>query len=309
MTNSITNFITYSEFLQGIDTMSVKLNEVNEEMVSNNAIITPASAPSQYSQLMLINNQISQQDTYSSNVTALTNNLNSQMQTLNSSSTTLQSIKQNLIKLQNNTLSASDKKAIAQSIQSELKQVVAGLNGKSPEGSYTFSGSQTSKAAIVENSDGTYNYPGDGKVRQVSIGSCLLVGGNVPLSHVFSVSSTGQLTALNELARLANSVVAGKSVTSHQISSAIKTSSTAIENIGLASSKIGDTVENIKAVSKTNSQIQTSNKKMAAQFTNVDMASAAVSIQKYQSAIQMSSQAFVKIAQTTGMGLMKYINT
>lgn len=190
----------------------------------------------------------------------------------------------------NDTLSPSDRKALASSVMSLLQGAVQSANGDY-DGRYVLGGFQTDKPPFVLNTSGgspTVTYQGDGQAiqREILPGQTLQV--NVP-------GSTALPAVFSALAGLYNDLQSGASAST--ISGDIQTIDNAHDGLMVTQTTVGAAMDRVRAVQQT---IQTQGLTLTGQLSNLvdaDMAQAATDFSTRQAAYQAALSVAAKVIQ------------
>ncbi|WP_108650077.1 flagellar hook-associated protein FlgL [Dongshaea marina] len=288
----ITNYQMDQQMLLNMQRNWSDLNQVNMQLSANRRVLNPSDDPVASIQSMKLDQQLQQLSVYQQNSKRLGGALQTEDGILKSTDSLIQSIHENLVQLGDGALSPDDKKALGQSLQQKVDQLVSLMNSKDSSGSYIFAGSQVNTAPVVHNADGSFSFQGDGQKRQVTIGGGMTLDANDTLAELM-----GSPDGLNAIATLANDAAAGKSLSQQEMDEAGKACSDTLQSVDLVRNKIGGRLRAIESVGKANDAAKVSQTQLKEQLVGLDYADAVVRLNTYQITLQASEQVFTKLNQ------------
>lgn len=162
------------------------------EMATGKRILSPSDDPIAYSRINTLNDYINQLESYNANASTAENQLALMETTLDSMMDSLFKINELTKKASNDTLSDSDRDAIAKEMEASLDDLIGLANTKDSNGDYIFSGFM-SKVSPYSN-DGNFVYQGDQGQRQMQVGTGSFVTTSIPGYAIFDDVMTGNGT-------------------------------------------------------------------------------------------------------------------
>ena len=160
----------YNQSVFAIDNQQNTLATLQEEMSSGLKINSAEDDPVGESQVLSINQNLSDNTQWQSNVSDLQSRLGLENSALSSVSQILNKINGLAIEGNSGGLSDSDRQSIAQQLQQQLNQLVTQANTTDGQGLYLFGGTQSGSVPFTATSAGvTYN--GNSNVNMVTVGA------------------------------------------------------------------------------------------------------------------------------------------
>jgi len=188
------------DLLADMQQSQTAVNTALQEVATGKRVTVPSDDPAASADMVQNTIETANVDQYTQNV----NSMLSMVQTADSSLGSVVTSLTQAISLgtegANGTNNASNLQAIATQVQGILQSVVLQANA-SYQGTYLFSGTETSSAPYTASSSSSsgYAYNGNNDVNSVAVGDDLNVQVNVPGSQIFSNSSADVLGSLSTL--------------------------------------------------------------------------------------------------------------
>jgi flagellar hook-associated protein 3 FlgL len=151
----------YNTSVQTMDNQQAQLAQLTQELSSGNALSTAADNPLGAAQAVSLTMTSATLSQYSTNQTTALSSLQLEDTTLQSATSVMQSINSLLVEAGNQTLSDSDRSAMAQQLEGYRNQLLTLANTTSGTGTYIFSGFQATTQPFTNNVGGGVTYNGD----------------------------------------------------------------------------------------------------------------------------------------------------
>jgi flagellar hook-associated protein 3 FlgL len=152
-----------------MDNQQSELSQLYAEISSGQALTTPASNPLGAAQAVQLSMQGATLSQYASNQNSAATQLGAEDSTLGSVLQQLQQVNQAMESAGNQSLSDSDRSAIATQLQNLNTSLQTLANTQSPSGGYLFGGFQSNSQPFTLNSAGTVVYNGDNGISSTQI--------------------------------------------------------------------------------------------------------------------------------------------
>jgi flagellar hook-associated protein 3 FlgL len=203
----ITNLMTSQATINELATSYDALAQTQEEMSTGLKINQPSDDPYGASQVVDLNDQLSELTSYTSNVNDGTAWLNTASTALTSIDNSAQSVRELVVEASNGTMTPADLSSAAAEVNQLIDSIKASAN-TTYDGSYIFSGSATDTAPYQAGSDDTYQ-GNDGTISR-TIGPGTSVAVNTNLSTLLGNGTTpGDGGLLDTLRTIANDMQTG----------------------------------------------------------------------------------------------------
>jgi flagellar hook-associated protein 3 FlgL len=181
--------ISTNEFLLGslndLQAQQQNVNQLNREIATGEALLSPADNPGAAGQVVGLANQIGQLTYDTANGQAATQSLQSGVGALQQVTNLLVQLRQNAESIANGTSTQSDRQSAIASAQSTLQQLVQLANTQGPNGGYLFAGSRSSAPAFATLPTGQIVFSGDAAINQVQIAPSLAVASTISGQGIF----------------------------------------------------------------------------------------------------------------------------
>ena len=188
MIGRITNQMSSSMTLAGIESALDRLDTTQQELATGKRINQPSDDPSGTSLTLQLNTQLSNLNTYSNNVTDGTGWAQASSSAMTDVTNAVQRIRELTLEASNGTQSTADMQASAQEVNQLIDEIKQDANTQY-NGQYVFSGSATSTAPYQSGSNDAYAGNSGTISRQIGPGTSLAVNANLG-----SVLGSGQTT-------------------------------------------------------------------------------------------------------------------
>ncbi|AOV18455.1 flagellar hook-associated protein 3 [Acidihalobacter aeolianus] len=194
-----------------------QLTHTELQLSTGRKILTPSDNPAGAAQALNLQSAIDTNTQFQSNGNAATASLNLEQSTLQGVGNVLQSVRTLALQANNGTQTDASRASIAQQMSQDVQQLLAMGNTQNANGSYIFSGSQTSTKPFTQNPNGSFSYLGDSAQRYLQIDTSRQVAVNDPGSNVFMQipNGNGSFTATPATSNTGSGIIDPGSVTSN----------------------------------------------------------------------------------------------
>ncbi|SMC04633.1 flagellar hook-associated protein 3 FlgL [Sulfobacillus thermosulfidooxidans DSM 9293] len=285
----ITPIVLMNTLLQNVQTQYQRIGQLQEEASTGQRFQVPSDSPSRVTATMNLNTALAQTKAYETAATQAQNWLNTTSGALQNMQQIWQNVLNIAVEASNNTLTATDREALAIQVQQAQKALGQLLNTRY-EGTYIFNGYNSQTAPI--SSSGTTNFPTSQQLQTFQIGESSSVTVNLTGNENVGQPSGSNYfaTIYNDLSGLQLAITQGASASQTYIST-LKTDQSYLST---AQSIVGGRLER---VNQTKTQLQSLSfnlNQTIAQISGANMASVTVQLaqeeQAYQAALQSGAQ-------------------
>ncbi|WP_028963353.1 flagellar hook-associated protein FlgL [Sulfobacillus thermosulfidooxidans] len=285
----ITPIVLMNTLLQNVQTQYQRIGQLQEEASTGQRFQVPSDSPSRVTATMNLNTALAQTKAYETAATQAQNWLNTTSGALQNMQQIWQNVLNITVEASNNTLTATDREALAIQVQQAQKALGQLLNTRY-EGTYIFNGYNSQTAPI--SSSGTTNFPTSQQLQTFQIGESSSVTVNLTGNENVGQPSGSNYfaTIYNDLSGLQLAITQGASASQTYIST-LKTDQSYLST---AQSIVGGRLER---VNQTKTQLQSLSfnlNQTIAQISGANMASVTVQLaqeeQAYQAALQSGAQ-------------------
>jgi flagellar hook-associated protein 3 FlgL len=288
----ITESISSRNLLSNVSMLSERMERASEEASSGKKLLQLHDSPSGSSEMLQLNNLISQLDQYKANGDDSSFFLTVADSTLSSLYNLATAVFTRGSAAANSASDADTLAALASEIRSQRDQIFS-LANTQVRGRYIFAGSMVNSPAFAIAGD-TVTYQGNTEVNRVDISSGLQVQENIPGSTVFDpifASVTALLTAVEGGDQAA-------------IKSALGQFSSALSTINQVRSGLGVDLSKLQDADVTRQGLQDNIKSRQSQVSDADMIEAIAEVNRTQTALQAALSVGSLLGQKS---LMDYI--
>jgi len=174
--------ISTNEFMTGtladILAQETSVNQLNQQIASGQTMQTAVDDPAGAGLALSTAGQIQQLSFNTANAQSGAATIQNSLASLQGVGTLLAQIQSIAVQAANGTMNASDRAALAGTVNSALQQLVQLANTQSADGRYIFAGSQSGAAPFVVQSNGQVAFNGDADTTSIAIAPSL----SVPIS-------------------------------------------------------------------------------------------------------------------------------
>jgi len=306
MIGRITNQMSAQMTLAGIETSLDRLDTTQQELSTGKSINEPSDNPSGTALTLSLNTQLSNLNSYSSQVTDGTGWSQASTSALSDITNAVQRIQELTTEAANGTQTTADMQASAQEVNQLIDEVKQDANTQY-NGQYVFSGTATSTQPYASGSNDSYAGNAGQVTRTIGPNTTLAVNANLQ-----SVLGTGQTVSgqpagdgllLNTLRNVADAMQSGNSSAVNSQMSALTTNLNSLTGL---SANVGAIQDRLQMASSRIETMQTSDTQVLSNTQDADMASTEISYSTQQAALTAALQAGASIVQQS---LMNFLGT
>jgi len=165
----ISSYMISQRALHAILGQQNSLAETQLQLATGKRAINPSDDPASAARVLDLNRAIATVQQYQSNANTAKGRLELEDSLLSGATDLLHRAGELAVQGNNDTLSPSDKKAIATEVRQLLDQMVSTANAKNSSGEYVFSGYQADTRPFSLEASGRYGYNGDMGQRRIQI--------------------------------------------------------------------------------------------------------------------------------------------
>ena len=306
MIGRITNQMSAQMTLSGIETALDRLDTTQQELSTGKSINEPSDNPSGTALTLSLNTQLSDLNSYSSQVTDGTGWSQASTSALSDITNAVQRIQELTTEAANGTQTTADMQASAQEVNQLIDEIKQDANTQY-NGQYVFSGTATSTQPYASGSNDSYAGNTGQVTRTIGPNTALAVNANLQ-----SVLGTGQTVSgqpagdgllLNTLRNVADDMQSGNSSAVNSEMSALTTNLNSLTGL---SANVGAIQDRLQMASSRIETMQTSDTQVLSNTQDADMASTEISYSTQQAALTAALQAGASIVQQS---LMNFLGT
>jgi flagellar hook-associated protein 3 FlgL len=306
MIGRITNQMSAQMTLSGIETALDRLDTTQQELSTGKSINEPSDNPSGTALTLSLNTQLSDLNSYSSQVTDGTGWSQASTSALSDITNAVQRIQELTTEAANGTQTTADMQASAQEVNQLIDEIKQDANTQY-NGQYVFSGTASSTQPYASGSNDSYAGNTGQVTRTIGPNTALAVNANLQ-----SVLGTGQTVSgqpagdgllLNTLRNVADDMQSGNSSAVNSEMSALTTNLNSLTGL---SANVGAIQDRLQMASSRIETMQTSDTQVLSNTQDADMASTEISYSTQQAALTAALQAGASIVQQS---LMNFLGT
>ena len=306
MIGRVTNQMSAQMTLSGIETALDRLDTTQQELSTGKSINEPSDNPSGTALTLSLNTQLSDLNSYSSQVTDGTGWSQASTSALSDITNAVQRIQELTTEAANGTQTTADMQASAQEVNQLIDEIKQDANTQY-NGQYVFSGTASSTQPYASGSNDSYAGNTGQVTRTIGPNTALAVNANLQ-----SVLGTGQTVSgqpagdgllLNTLRNVADDMQSGNSSAVNSEMSALTTNLNSLTGL---SANVGAIQDRLQMASSRIETMQTSDTQVLSNTQDADMASTEISYSTQQAALTAALQAGASIVQQS---LMNFLGT
>ncbi|HEY1510394.1 MAG TPA: flagellar hook-associated protein FlgL [Solirubrobacteraceae bacterium] len=304
MIGRITNQMSSSMTLAGIESALDRLDTTQQELSTGKRINQPSDDPSGTGLTLQLNTQLSNLNTYSNNVTDATGWTTASTSAMTDMTNAVQRIRSLTVEAANGSQNTADMQASAQEVNQLIDEIKQDANTQY-NGQYVFSGSATGTAPYQSGSNDAYAGDNGTVTRQIGPGTSLAINANLG-----SVLGTGQTTSgqpagdgqlLNTLRNISDAMQSGDSTS---LNSDLSSLDTNINSLTGVAAQAGAVTDRLQMAASRIQTLQTSDTQVLSNTQGADMASTEISYSTQQAALTAALQAGASIVQQSLMNFL-----
>ncbi len=169
---------TQQMFGRGLESMqdvNSQLQKTQMQISTGKRLLTPSDDPVASARVVQLNQELSLNKQYQSNIDMAENRLTLQDDLLGSVNDILYRVRELTTQAGNGALSPEDKNTIAAELRQRLDQLAGMMNSKDASGEFMFAGYQGKQAPFVKDVSGHYRYQGDEGQRYIQVDKSVTV--------------------------------------------------------------------------------------------------------------------------------------
>ena len=195
----------YRQGIESFGSQQAKISKLQQQISTGVKINKPSDDPAASSRILELQEAVSIQEQYQTNISTAETRLNIQETALDSLGTISHRLKELAIQANNGTLDATSSRAIGTEVEGILQEMIALGNTRDANGDFLFAGFQNDTQPFTQTQTGSLShvvYTGDDGQRSLQVGETRQMTVDNPGNEVFLRLPSA--TALNELASVAN---------------------------------------------------------------------------------------------------------
>lgn len=305
MIERITNQMTTSMVLSGIESDMDQLNSTEQELASGKSINQPSDNPSGTSLTLQLNTDLSNLTSYSSNITQGTGWSDAQTSALSDMTSAVQRVQELVEEAANGSENQSNMSSAADEVNQLIAEIKQDANTQY-NGQYVFSGSATGTQPYQSGANDTYAGNTGSVSLEVGPSSSLTVSAD--LSGVLGNGQTvagqpggdGQL--LNTLRNIVDDMQSGN--TTSLSGTDLTDLGNSLNSLTGLSSTVGATTDRLQMASTRITSLQTSDTDALSNIEDADMAKTETTYSSQQAAFEAALDAGSSIVQESLMNFL-----
>lgn len=288
----------YSTMLYNMNADQTRLNNDLEELSTGQSVNQPSDNPAAESAYIENQAQSSEVDQYTQNISTVQG-------ALQTADSTLQSVINNLNQAltignegASGTNSTTELQGLAQQVQA-IQQTVLGLANTSYQGTYLFSGTDSTTVPYVSSSTSSSGvaYQGNSETTSIQVGPGQTVSTNLPGSSIFGASGADVFQALHDLSQALS--------TNTNITGALSELTDAYNNVNSQATFYGNAIDQLDEVNTNLSEEQQTLSTQASNLISANVATVASNLSQDDTTLQAALQGFASISQDTLFSYLK----
>jgi flagellar hook-associated protein 3 FlgL len=289
--------------LKSMQDLQADINKVQQQISSGKEQSKPSDDPIVFSQTSRLQLQLGNLDQYSRNITLASTRLNQQSSVIGQAANISTRLQELVLQGANDTMSVSDRQALATEMQNLSDQLVDLGNTTDQNGQAIFGGFRAQAPVFTKDGNGIVHYSGDNGVPEVDIGDGVkALAGTDGTSTFMSVRTPGESNPRSVFDIVHDAITtlkAGKS-TSGNVSEMKAT----VDHFSNAQTVAGSELNRLDAQNTVNTNSTLTLKTTLSTLQDTDMEKAATEFSQKSLALNASQQTFAKIA---GLSLFNYL--
>lgn len=274
-----------------------RFEKLNNQVASGKTLTRPSDDPNGVSKAMNLKSTIAANEQFERNIDEAKLWLDESDQTINQVVNVMQRARELAVKGSNDTLSASDREAIAVEVEQLNEQVRQFANTKVND-NYLFNGTKTDQAPYP-NADSYLSNPFDTTKKLVTIGEGVTVDVNVTADQIF-----GKAEDEGNLFKTLSDLAAGlRSGDDNNVS--LETIDTSIDRLLGAAAEVGARSNRVEAIENRIQDTMIDLEARLSKIEDIDYAEAIIKLKSEESVYQASLASSAKIIQPSLMDFLR----
>jgi len=293
------------KLMQGLSEQQASLAKIQEQLSSGKKIINASDNPIASASILALNQSVSMMSRYSDNINSLESRLSLEETVLSQQFEVLTEIKSLVIRANSGSMTADDKKSIANTISGYITTMTELANTKDSSGEYLFSGYAASTKPF-DNSSGVYEYKGDGGIRYLQTGfSSKIQASDSGKIFEIKIDDIGTTNNIFKLMEDFSSKLSVNSENQDDFSTMLDFINAGDEAIIATRSSLGNRLTSIDVQRSMNNSMKINLETSRANLSELDYAKAITELTSKITSLQAAQKSFSKISQ---ISLFSYMN-
>jgi flagellar hook-associated protein 3 FlgL len=183
---SLSTAYIYDRAVAQMGDMQTKISKTQTQLSTGKQVPNPSDSPEKTTAMQRVQSAIARQDSYLNTLTAVDERLKTEEPVIRNSTEAMARFKELVVQASNDTLSPSDRQALALELKSLREEMLSYANVRDSNGNYLFGGGRVSKPAFSTNAASGSGYEGDTTRMNVNIGDERTVNLNRAGSDIFT---------------------------------------------------------------------------------------------------------------------------
>ncbi|MCL6270096.1 flagellar hook-associated protein FlgL [Sansalvadorimonas sp. 2012CJ34-2] len=282
-----------------IQTASTGVSKTMMQLSSNKRILAPSDDVFAASQLMGLDDDLSQLEVWSSNIKSATTMLSNQETALKDINNNMNRARDLAISAKNGSKSQEDLEAIAKELEQVVETIADLTNTKSSSGEYIFGGTKGDTAPIKKAASGWDNNSSS-STRKIEISDSQSASLGVTSEQLFGSSAE----FLEEMDTFIAALKNPSTDNAAAVDKVIKDIDKAQKSVNESITTIGAEVNTLKAAETTNADKQLANKSMQSSLEDLDFAEATTRLSVQQTMLTAAQKSY---SSTIKLSLFNYV--
>lgn len=288
---------TVQIYQRGLDSMldqQARVFKTQLQLSTNQRFSSPGEDPTAAAQVLGLNESLAITQQYRDNATAARARLDLEDSTLQGVNDALQRARELAIQANNDTLSASDRRGLAQELRQIVDQVMGMANTRDASGEHIFAGFQTRAVPFSHDGSGTFTYNGDQGQRKLQVGPARQIAisdsGMDVFMKVRDVAGTGYQDIFSTLYTMATELEADTANPAR-----LTEIDNAMDNILQTQARIGARLNALDREEQANETYSLQLQATRSEIRDIDIAESATQLNQQLLVLQSAQQAFVRV--------------
>lgn len=288
---------TVQIYQRGLDSMldqQARVFKTQLQLGTGHRFTSPGEDPTAAAQVIGLNESLAITQQYRDNASAARARLGLEDSTLRGMTDALQRARELAVQANNDTLSAGDRRGLAQEVRQILDQVQGLANTRDASGEYIFAGFQTQRLPFTTDGVGTFTYNGDQGQRKLQIGPARQVAisdsGMDLFMKVRNAAGSGYQDVFSTLYSMASEWEANT-----PNSGRLTEVDNAIDNILQAQGRIGARLNALDREEQANAAFALQLETTRSEVRDIDIAESATQLNQQMLVLQSAQQAFIRV--------------
>ncbi len=304
---SLSTAYIYDRAVAQMGDMQTKISKTQTQLSTGKQVPNPSDSPEKTTAMQRVQSAIARQDSYLNTLTAVDERLKTEEPVIRNSTEAMARFKELVVQASNDTLSPSDRQALALELKSLREEMLSYANVRDSNGNYLFGGGRVSKPAFSTNAASGSGYEGDTTRMNVNIGDERTVNLNRAGSDIFtSVTRTvnGQTQQIGFFKALDDITAAVVNSNHNGMVSGLNDIDTLQTGLAHALTQMGSDMSAIDSQRSTIEDTKLRLQSTLSSLQDVDYADAISRLKKDMTGLEAAQSSF---AQTSKLNLFNFI--